>query len=92
MAHYHRYRIHSIYPYFQIVYVCYTNHMYLRVNRQKRKDGSYLAHFQIAHNTWDSNKQRSRVSIIHSVGRTTDTKAVDGLKRLANSILARCAP
>ena len=66
--------------------------MYLRVTRQKRKDGSSLSHFQIAHNSWDPKTQRSRVKILHNVGRADRPANVDALRRLARSILARCDP
>ena len=66
--------------------------MYLRVTRQKRKDGSFLSHFQIAHNSWDPVRQRSRVHILHNVGRTDDPRAAQALRRLARSILQRCDP
>ena len=66
--------------------------MYLRVTRQKRKDGSALSHFLIAHNSWDPKAQRSRVKILHNVGRADLPANVDALRRLARSILARCEP
>lgn len=66
--------------------------MYLRVTRQKRKDGTFLSHFQIAHNSWDPVRKRSRVHILHNVGRADDPKASDALRRLAGSILQRCDP
>ncbi len=66
--------------------------MYLRVSRQKRKDGSSLSHFQIAHNSWDPVRKRSRVRILHNVGRADDEQSVDSLRRLARSILDRCDP
>ncbi len=66
--------------------------MYLRVTRQKRRDGSYLSHFQLAHNRWDPAAKRSRVQILHNVGRADSVDSLDALKRLARSILARCDP
>ena len=66
--------------------------MYLRVSRQKRKDGSVRSHFQIAHNSWDPATRRSRVKILHNVGRADSDESVQALRRLARSILARCDP
>ncbi|MFQ5515864.1 MAG: IS1634 family transposase [Myxococcota bacterium] len=66
--------------------------MYLRTSRQKRADGSTLAHLQIAENVWDPEKKRSRVRIVCNVGRADDTQVTERLRRLAHSILRRCAP
>ena len=66
--------------------------MYLRVSKQKRADGSTLAHLQLAENLWDPAKKRSRVRIIHSFGRADDPATTERLRRLARSILRRCDP
>ena len=66
--------------------------MYIRRTTQKRADGSELSHLQIAENVWDPVKKRSRVRILHNCGRADDTKAVERLRRLARSIVKRCAP
>lgn len=66
--------------------------MYLRVTRQKRADGSVLAHLQLAESSWDREKKRSRTRIIHNVGRADDPEVVERMRRLARSILRRCSP
>ncbi len=66
--------------------------MYLRKSSQKRADGSRLCHLQIAENVWDPVKKRSRVRILYNCGRADDPQAVERLRRLAGSILKRCAP
>jgi Transposase DDE domain len=67
-------------------------HMYLRESRQKRADGSTLAHLQFAENHWDPAKKRSRVRIVYNWGRADDSGVAERLRRLARSILRRCAP
>lgn len=66
--------------------------MYLRTSRQKRTDGSLLEHLQLAENVWDPEKKRSRVQIVHNFGRADDPAVTERLRRLAHSILRRCAP
>ena len=66
--------------------------MYLRISRQRRKDGSSLSYFQLAHNSWDSVAKRSRVKILHNVGRADNDESAEALRRLARSILARLDP
>jgi Transposase DDE domain len=66
--------------------------MYLRESRQKRADGSVLTHLQLAENVWDPERQRSQVKIIYTCGRAEDGETSERLRRLAHSILRRCAP
>lgn len=66
--------------------------MYLRESRQKRTDGSVLTHLQLAENVWDPNKQRAQVKILYNCGRADDAASTERLRRLARSILRRCAP
>src|SRR5215469_3740795 len=66
--------------------------MYLRESRQKRADGSLLTHLQLAENLWDPKSQRSQVKIIYNCGRAEDAETTERLRRLARSILRRCAP
>ena len=61
--------------------------MYLRQSNQKRADGSFLSHLQIAESVWDPVKKRSRVRIVYNCGRSDDPAAAQRLRRLANSIL-----
>jgi hypothetical protein len=66
--------------------------MYLRESRQKRADGSVLTHLQLAENVWDAEKRRARVQIVYNCGRADDAASTERLRRLARSILRRCAP
>ena len=66
--------------------------MYLRRATQKRKDGSTLTHLQIAENSWDPQRQRSKVKILLNCGREDNEEVTERLHRLARSILRRCAP
>src|SRR5258708_33066963 len=66
--------------------------MYLRESRQKRADGSVLTHLQLAENVWDPEKQRAQVKILYNCGRADDPASTERLRRLARSILRRCAP
>src|ERR1017187_10432608 len=66
--------------------------MYLRESRQKRADGSILTHLQLAENVWDSDKQRAQVKILYNCGRADEPESTERLRRLARSILRRCAP
>ena len=66
--------------------------MYLRESRQKRADGSVLTHLQLAENVWDSEKQRAQVKILYNCGRADEPESTERLRRLARSILRRCAP
>jgi len=66
--------------------------MYLRESRQKRADGSVLTHLQLAENIWDPEKQRAQVKILYNCGRADDLASTERLRRLARSILRRCAP
>ena len=66
--------------------------MYLRESRQKRTDGSVLTHLQLAENVWDPDKQRAQVKILYNCGRADDAASTERLRRLARSILRRCAP
>ena len=64
----------------------------MRESRQKRADGSVLTHLQLAENLWDPQRQRSQVQIIYNCGRAEDGETTERLRRLAHSILRRCAP
>ena len=66
--------------------------MYLRESRQKRADGSVLTHLQLAENVWDPERQRAQVRIVYNCGRADDPANTERLRRLAKSILRRCAP
>ncbi len=66
--------------------------MYLRESRQKRADGSVLTHLQLAENIWDAEKGRAQVRILYNCGRADEPETSERLRRLAHSILRRCAP
>ncbi len=67
-------------------------YMYLRESRQKRADGSLLTHLQLAENVWDPEQRRARVQIVYNCGRADDPASTERLRRLARSIMRRCAP
>ncbi len=64
----------------------------MRESRQKRADGSVLTHLQLAENVWDAEKGRAQVRIIYNCGRADEPETSERLRRLARSILRRCAP
>ncbi|HUE86471.1 MAG TPA: IS1634 family transposase, partial [Vicinamibacterales bacterium] len=66
--------------------------MYLRLSRQKRTDGSALAHLQLAENVWDPVKKRSQAKVVYNFGRADDDQVTERLRRLARSILRRGSP
>ncbi len=67
----------------------YPLRMYLRTTKRKNKDGSVVAYYQLAHNHWDPDNQRSKVEVIHSFGRADDLD-LDALRRLCRSIARVC--
>jgi Transposase DDE domain len=66
--------------------------MYLRETHQKRADGSIVTHLQLAESTWNPRKKRSEVRIVYNCGRVDDPQTAERLRRLAQSILKKCAP
>lgn len=66
--------------------------MFLRESRQKRVDGSVLAHLQLAESVWDADQGRSKTRIVYSFGRADDPEVSTRLRKLARSILRRCSP
>ncbi|MGH8305796.1 MAG: IS1634 family transposase [Steroidobacteraceae bacterium] len=66
--------------------------MYLRETRQKLADGRVLTHLQIAESVWDPSKRQSQIRILYNCGRADDALVAERLRRLARSILRRCAP
>jgi hypothetical protein len=66
--------------------------MYLRESRQKRADGTVITHLQLAESVWNPAKRRSEIRILCNCGRAEDPEVIARLKRLATSILRRCAP
>ncbi len=66
--------------------------MYLRVSRQKLKDGSLIEHYQLAESVWERQKKRSRTNIVYSFGRIDDPDTASRLRKLARNILRKVAP
>lgn len=66
--------------------------MYLRETRQKRANGSLVTHLQLAESVWNPHKKRSEVRIVYNCGRAEDPQTAERLRKLARSILKRCAP
>ena len=66
--------------------------MYSRETRQKRADGSFVTHLQLAESVWNPHKKRSEVRILHTCGRAEDPNTAERLRNLARSILKRCDP
>jgi hypothetical protein len=64
----------------------------LRESKQKRADGREIVYRQLAENVWDPAKGRSQARIVFNCGRADDAQVVERLRRLAKSILRRCAP
>src|SRR5262249_31395020 len=66
--------------------------MYLRETRQKRADGSLVTHLQVAESVWNPRTKRSEVRSVHNCGRAADPQTAERVRKLARSILKRCAP
>jgi transposase len=60
--------------------------MYLRTTRRRNADGSTIAYYQLAENTWDSDKGCAVAKVIYSFGRA-DQLDRQALQRLVRSIL-----
>jgi hypothetical protein len=59
--------------------------MYLRVTQRRNQDGSTVAYYALAENTWNAVAKRSEAQIVHNFGRA-DQVDREGLKRLVDSI------
>jgi hypothetical protein len=66
--------------------------MHLRVTRQRRADGSFISNMQIVESVWNPNKRHSDKRVIHNCGRADDPDTAERMRRLARSIMRRCAP
>lgn len=66
--------------------------MFLRESKQKRVDGSFVTHLQLAESVWSKEKKRSTTRLIYTFGRADDPKTVEKMRKLARSILRRCSP
>jgi hypothetical protein len=65
--------------------------MFLRVSKQRLRNGAVLEHFQLAESVWDRQRKRSQTHIRYSFGRVDDPAVVERLRTLAHSILRRCS-
>jgi len=59
--------------------------MYLRTIIRGNKDGSSVRYCQLAHNTWDPERQQARAEVVYSFGREDELDR-EALKRLVRSI------
>jgi hypothetical protein len=59
--------------------------MYVRTTPRRNKDGSVVRYLQLAHNTWDPVKKRSRTEVLYNFGRE-DAESRAALERLAGSL------
>jgi hypothetical protein len=59
--------------------------MYLRITQRRNQDGSTVAYYALAENTWNAAAKRSEAQIVHNFGRA-DQVDREGLKRLVDSI------
>jgi hypothetical protein len=66
--------------------------MFLRVSKQKLKNGNVIEHYQLAESVWERQKQRAKTNIVYNFGRVDDPRTAERLRKLARSILRRCAP
>ena len=59
--------------------------MYLRITERRNRDGSTVAYYALAENTWNAAAKRAEARVVHNFGRA-DGVDRDGLKRLIKSI------
>ncbi len=63
--------------------------MYLRTTRRKKKDGTFVVYYQLAHNERHPQTRKPVAHIIHSFGRADEVDR-DDLVRLCKSIARVC--
>lgn len=59
--------------------------MYLRITERRNKDGSTVAYYALAENTWNAQARRAEARVVHNFGRADDVDR-EALKRLVKSI------
>jgi hypothetical protein len=59
--------------------------MYLRTISRRNRDGSVVRYCQLAHNTWDPERQQARAEVVYSFGREDELDR-EALRRLVRSI------
>ena len=65
--------------------------MFLRETKRRLADGSTVAYYQLAENTWNPQTRQPETRIVYNLGRV-DAEARERLRRLAQSILRRATP
>lgn len=65
--------------------------MFLRETKRRLADGSTVAYYQLAENTWNPATRQPETRIVYNLGRV-DAAARERLRRLAQSILRRATP
>jgi hypothetical protein len=65
--------------------------MFLRETKRRLADGSTVAYYQLAENTWNPQTHQPETRIVYNLGRV-DADARERLRRLAQSILRRATP
>src|SRR5260221_5165546 len=63
--------------------------MYLRVTERRNKDGSTVAYYALAENSWNAEAKRAEARVVHSFGRAdkVDRAALERLVRSINRVL-----
>jgi hypothetical protein len=59
--------------------------MYLRITERHNRDGSTVAYYALAENSWNAAAKRAEARVVHNFGRADEVDH-DGLKRLVKSI------
>ena len=59
--------------------------MYLRITERRNRDGSTVAYYALAENTWNAAAKRAEARVVHNFGRANEVDR-DGLRRLIKSI------
>ena len=59
--------------------------MYLRITERRNRDGSTVAYYALAENTWNAAAKRAEARVVHNFGRADEVDH-DGLRRLIKSI------
>src|SRR5918912_2844929 len=64
--------------------------MYLRKTERRNRDGSTVAYYALAENSWNAETRRSEARLIHNFGRADqlDTAALQRLVASINRVLA----
>ena len=59
--------------------------MYLRITERRNRDGSTVAYYALAENSWNAAAKRAEARVVHNFGRADEVDR-DALKRLIKSI------